>query len=65
MAAPRARRSSAAPRDASPPACYEAFVLEPRTIEFYSGGHDRFLNDRYLYVKKKDGAWDAPRRLQP
>ena len=55
----------AAPLDASPPACYEAFVLEPRTIEFYSGGHDRFLNDRYLYVKKKDGAWDSPRRLQP
>lgn len=34
-----------------PPPSYTAFVLTPATIEFYSGGHPAYLNDRFLYVR--------------
>ena len=48
----------------APPDCYVSYVVEPRTIEFYSGGHAGFMNDRWLYVRDGD-AWRLPIRLQP
>lgn len=41
------------------PTNYVAFCLEPRSIEFYSGGHEGFLNDRWLYVAKPELSRDA------
>ena len=60
-----ARRRAGAP-GAPPPARPESFsalILEPETFEFYSGGHENYLNDRWLYVKRA-GAWEKL-RLQP
>ena len=34
------------------PPCYVAWRLEPHSVEFYSGGHAGFMNDRYLYVRQ-------------
>ena len=48
-----------------PPASYVAFVLKPSSFEFYNGGHPAYLNDRFLYVRAKDGVrFDLPVRLQ-
>ena len=52
---------------APPPARPESFtalILEPETFEFYSGGHENYLNDRCLYVRGAAGAWEKL-RLQP
>ena len=40
---------------------YSAYVLEPQTVEFYSGGHAGYVNDRFLYVRAPGGAWDRMR----
>ena len=41
-----------------PPECphdvYAAFKCTPSSVEFYSGGHPSYINDRFLYVH--DGA---------
>lgn len=53
--------------DASPlsrPPDFAAFVLEPSTIEFYSGGHAGYVNDRWLYAHASDGRFEVQGRLQ-
>ena len=48
-----------------PPSNYVAFVLAPSSFEFYNGGHPAYLNDRFLYLRAKDGVrFAAPVRLQ-
>ena len=48
-----------------PPDDYVAFILTPRTIEFYNGGHPNYLNDRFLYVRAMASCdFAAPMRLQ-
>ena len=37
-----------------PPPNYSAFLLTPRSVEFYSGGHPGYINDRFLYVCADD-----------
>ena len=46
------------------PKNYVALRLEPSTLEFYSGGHRDFLNDRWLYIRQEPAAWKRI-RLQP
>lgn len=51
----------------APPEDYTAFVLVPRTFEFYNGGHPSYLNDRFLYVRDLRGDsldFEVPVRLQ-
>ena len=43
-----------------PPPSYTAFVLDPISFEFYNGGHPAYLNDRFLYVRSKQGVGFAP-----
>ena len=44
------------------PACFTAFFLTPRTVEFYSGGHENYANDRWLYVRRAAGdEWERLR----
>ena len=57
-----ARRRAGSPPPARPES-FSALILEPETFEFYSGGHENYLNDRWLYVKRA-GAWEKL-RLQP
>ena len=44
-----------------PTGIYSAYVLEPRCVEFYSGGHPGYVNDRFLYVRTSGGAWERMR----
>ena len=39
-----------------PPSSYAAFVLEPHSVEFYSGGSPFYFNDRF-YVRRGSGGW--------
>lgn len=41
---------------------YSAYVLELQTVEFYSGGHAGYVNDRFLFIR--DGAAWKRIRLQ-
>ena len=50
-----------------PPSSYAAFVLEPHSVEFYSGGSPFYFNDRFLYVRRgsAEAGFAPPERLQP
>ena len=51
-------------RDVPPPS-YVAFVLRPRSFEFYNGGNPSYCNDRFLYVRRDhDSGFLPPIRLQ-
>jgi pyridoxine/pyridoxamine 5'-phosphate oxidase len=43
---------------------YVAMILEPCTIEAYSGGHPGYINDRWLWVRSDDGRFILETRLQ-
>lgn len=50
---------------AEPPSNYTAFVLTPKSFEFYNGGHPAYINDRFLYLRASGGTGFAtPLRLQ-
>ena len=44
------------------PANYAAYRLEPVSFEFYMGGHEGYVNDRFLYLPEgKMGEWSIGR----
>ena len=49
-------------RDA--PETFHEYVLVPEALEFYSGGHEGYVVDRFVYARGSDGRFRAPARLE-
>ena len=57
-----ARARSAPPEE--PPPDFVAFSLVPARYEFYAGGHEGYLVDRFRYDRGAGGEWGPPVRRE-